>query len=69
MLVRVITMDYAQRLIQCGLSVGDAWMIVNDYMTDGDLDGLISFIERRECCSPDVVEEVLSQIGLEKIQQ
>jgi len=61
-------MDYAQRLIQCGLSVGDAWMIVNDYMTDGDLDGLISFIERRECCSPDVVEEVLSQIGLERIQ-
>ena len=43
-------------------------MIVNDYMTDGDLDGLISFIERRECCSPDVVEEVLSQIGLERIQ-
>lgn len=64
-------MDYQERLAGCGVSAEDAWFIIDDFLADGDKAGLIAYIERLErsrYCSRDVVEEVLSQIGLEKIQ-
>ena len=62
-------MDYIERLTACGMAPDDAWFLVDDFLSDGDRDGLISYIEELEHpCSPDVVEEVLSQIGLERIQ-
>lgn len=62
-------MDYIERLTACGMTADDAWLLVDDFMSDGDKDGLIEYIEDMERpCSPDVVEEVLSYVGLEKIQ-
>lgn len=65
-------MDYTERLIACGVPVDDAWMIIDDFLSDGDVGGLLNYIEGQEksrYCSRDVVEEVLCQIGLESIQQ
>lgn len=65
-------MDYTERLIACGLPADDAWMIIDDFLSDGDAEGLLKYIEDKEksrYCSHDVVEEVLCQIGLESIQQ
>ncbi len=64
-------MDDMQRLMDCGMSEEDAWFIRDDFLTDGDRDGLDEYIhnlERGKYCTRDVVEEVLQEIGLEKIQ-
>ena len=64
-------MDDMQRLMDCGMSEDDAWFVRDDFLSDGDRDGLDAYIhdlERKRYCSVDVVEEVLREIGLEKIQ-
>ena len=62
-------MDYIERLTACGMHPDDAWFLVDDFLADGDRDGLIDYIEALEHpCSPDVVEEVMRYVGLEKIQ-
>jgi hypothetical protein len=64
-------MDYTERLTACGMTADDAWMLVDDFLSDGDKEGLIAYIEdleRSKYCTADVVEEVLCVVGLEKIQ-
>lgn len=63
-------MDDMQRLMDCGMSEDDAWFIRDDFLSDGDRDGLNAYIrdlERGKYCTREVVEEVLLEIGLEKI--
>lgn len=53
------------------MSQDDAWFPIDDFLSDGDKDGLLAYIddlERSRFCSRDVVEEVLCHVGLEKIQ-
>lgn len=64
-------MDYMEQLKACGVPHDDAWFIVDDFLSDGDKDGLMEYIrdlERHRYCTKDVIEEVLSHIGLETIQ-
>lgn len=64
-------MEYMERLNSCGVPADDAWFIIDDFLSDGDAAGLVEYIENLErniFCTAEVVEEVLSQIGLESIQ-
>ena len=42
--------DYIERLFLCGISIDDAWSIVNDFCSDLDFEGLDDFVRERERC-------------------
>ena len=37
-------MDYAERLMACGVSQDDAWFIVNEFSSENDIAGLEDYV-------------------------
>ena len=64
---------YVDRLCSLGLTRADAALIVRDYFKELDIDGLRAYIAELEaikgkCPKNEIVNEVLEEIGLEKME-
>ena len=68
----ILLQIYVDKLCSLGLSRGDAALIVREYFKELDIDGLRAYIAELEAIRASrkktgVVDEVLTEIGLERI--
>ena len=40
--------DYVERLVKCGMNLADAWEVCEDFLYDGDYQGLSEYVRSYE---------------------